>query len=142
MRLTVPDAQILTVVPFSLYGQQTSRRLPTSCVSKAGGVGGCRTSTLADMPAASRWARAASARSSKRSTLKSVLSSSRFASASSVPSCLILRVPSCGGAAAAGSCFFRRSAISCGRISSSRCAFHLAMVGSFSSPLKLRRTEN
>ena len=28
-RLTTPDAQILIVLPFSLYGQQTSSRLPT-----------------------------------------------------------------------------------------------------------------
>ena len=36
-RLTLPAAQILTVLPSSLYGQHTSSHLPTRRVSKGGG---------------------------------------------------------------------------------------------------------
>eukprot|EP00966_Prymnesium_polylepis_P224148 5185346-Prymnesium_polylepis.1 len=78
MRFTVPDAQILIVLPsLSLYGQHTSSRLPTRPVSNAGASPGCCASTLSEMPAASRRARSATARSSSRSTLKRLAASSR-----------------------------------------------------------------
>ena len=61
-RRTVPDAHILTVFPFYLYGQHTSSRLPTRLISNFGATSCCATSTLSEIPAASRRARSATAR--------------------------------------------------------------------------------
>jgi len=66
----VPDAQILTTLPLSLYGQHTSSRLPTSRVSNGGASFCCAASTLSEMPAASRRLRSASAFASRLDTLK------------------------------------------------------------------------
>ena len=88
-RRTVPDAQIFTVSPFSLYGQQTSSRFPTRLMSNFGAFSCCFASTLSETPRASRSARAASAFARTWSVLMTLCASLRCASTSSVPSDLI-----------------------------------------------------
>ena len=118
----------MTVVPFSLYGQQTSIRLPTSRVSKGGASVYCRASQRSEMPSASRRSRAASALALRLLRLNKLVAYSASASGSAVPRVLITWELSCGGAASAGSCFRRRSALSCGRMSSSSIERSFSMV--------------
>ena len=84
----------MTVLPSSLYGQHTSSHFPTRRVSKGGASRSCRTSTLSEMPAASRSSRAAFAFSRRFETLKMLCCSRRSTSASAVPRVLIERTRS------------------------------------------------
>jgi len=81
-------------------------------------IGAYIATQVIDGDRASRRLRSTSAFASRFETLKRLVASSASASLSAVPSDLSTRVVSCGGAASAGSFLMRRSARSCGKMSS------------------------